>query len=117
MTFKADVWEEMYQAAQEGEKHEGDSDLIPFWCLGKDQSVKIERIVPKYPFSKDVAAYQRLITILSLYRLSMGQPRQEELIRSVLKSTPPAERERLKQLFINLSPFAAQREQAEEAAP
>ena len=111
MKFEKDVWEEMYKAAQEGVKQEGDSDLIPFWCLGKDQEVKIERIVPKYPFSKDVAAYQRLIAILSLYRLSMGQPRQEELLESVMKAVPEDDRDKLKQLFINLSPFSAKQEQ------
>lgn len=104
--FEHNVWNEMYQAAVDGEKKGGVSDLIPFWCFGKNQKVKIERIVPKYPCSKDEAAYERLITILSLYRLSMGQPRQEELLDHVLKDVPASKRGELKKLFINLSPFS-----------
>lgn len=106
LTFKENVWAEMYAAALAGEKSENVSELVPFWCFGKDQRVKIERIVPKYPCSRDEAAYQRLITILSLYRLSMGQPRQEELLEHVMKDVPESERAQLKRLFIDLSPFS-----------
>ena len=106
LTFKENIWTEMYAAALAGEKSERVSELVPFWCFGKDQRVKIERIVPKYPCSRDEAAYQRMITILSLYRLSMGQPRQEELLEHVMKDVPESERAQLKQLFIDLSPFS-----------
>ena len=108
-TFKKDIWNEMYEAARAGEKGDGVSDLVPFWCFGRNQEVKIERIVPKYPCSKDEAAYQRLVTILSLYRLSMGQPRQEELLEHVLKNMPESERGKLRELFLNLSPFETRR--------
>jgi hypothetical protein len=77
--------------------------LFPFWRLGELQSVKIERVVPQFPFSKDILKYERLIKILSLYRLSLGQPRQEEFIESILKSE--ISKEELDKLFINLSPF------------
>ena len=110
LTFKENIWTEMYAAALAGEKSERVSELVPFWCFGKDQRVKIERIVPKYPCSRDEAAYQRMITILSLYRLSMGQPRQEELLEHVMKDVPESERAQLKQLFINLSPFSRKQE-------
>ena len=110
LTFKENIWTEMYAAALAGEKSERVSELVPFWCFGKDQRVKIERIVPKYPCSRDEAAYQRLITILSLYRLSMGQPRQEELLEHVMKDIPESDRAQLKQLFIDLSPFSRKQE-------
>ena len=51
-----------------------------FWCLGGDYKYKIERIVPMYPMSMDVLKYERLIKILSLYRITLGQARQEELL-------------------------------------
>jgi hypothetical protein len=105
LTFRENVWEEMYAAASAGEKDRKVSELVPFWCFGKDQRVKIERIVAKYPCSRDEAVYQRLITILSLYRLSMGQPRQEELLEHVMKDIPEVDRTQLKRLFIDLSPF------------
>ena len=106
LQFKENVWTEMYAAALAGEKRGNLSELVPFWCFGKDQQVKIERIVPKYPCSRDEAAYQRLIAILSYYRLSMGQPRQEELLEHVMKNISESDKAQLKRLFIDLSPFS-----------
>ncbi len=58
------------------------SDLVPYWCLPDDfpYTAKIELIVPMYPMSKDKYRYDRLIEVLSLYRLTLGQLRQEELM-------------------------------------
>ena len=38
-----------------------------------------------YPMSKDEVNYERLIKILSLYRLTLGQARQEELLEYLFK--------------------------------
>ena len=101
--FYDDIWKEMFEAA-EAEKTSGQSDLVPYWCFGKDQSIKIERLVPMYPMSKDGITYERLIKILSLYRLTLGQARQEELLEYLFHEYEnPKE---LKKLFINLSPFS-----------
>ena len=62
-----------------------------------------------YPFSKDEPAYERLIKILNLYRLTLGQARQEELIEYVVKNRSDCED--LKQWFINLSPYFRNKEQ------
>lgn len=105
VVFKRDVWTEMFAAAEEA-KPQGESDLIPFWCLGKDQEVKIERILPLFPLSKDSVDYERLIKVLSLYRLTLGQARQEELLEYIFSNFDSKEQERLKQMFINLSPFS-----------
>ena len=104
---KKDVWHELFDYA----KHQScskQSDLVPFWCLPnveKDdhEMIKIERIVPQYPMSRDVNQYNRLIKILSLYRLSLGQPRQEELLEQLLNIC--SEENELNDFFINLSPF------------
>ncbi len=103
-----DIWEEMFDAAAKAEEGNGHSELVPYWCFGKNQSVKIERIVPMYPVSKDEATYERLIKILSLYRLTMGQARQEELLDYMFKEFE--DDEELKELFINLSPYSKQRD-------
>lgn len=100
--FKEDIWNEMFDAAQ-SERVDGQSELVPFWCFGKNQKIKIERIVPMYPMSKDEINYERLIKILSLYRLTLGQARQEELLEYLFKNCEDPEK--LKELFINLSPF------------
>ena len=103
--FESDIWTEMFDVAQ-AEKKPGQSDLVPFWCFGEGQEVKIERIVPMYPMSKDGISYERLIKILSLYRLTLGQARQEELLEYLFRECDdPAE---LKKLFIDLSPYSKQ---------
>jgi len=102
--FTRDVWEEMFEEASRVEKTEDSSDLIPYWGLQKtDDMVKIERIVPMYPFSRDGLAYERLIKILSMYRLTLGQARQEELLEYLFKNCDDPDK--LQELFINLSPF------------
>lgn len=103
--FNQDIWTEIFAAALEHEKSDHSSDLIPFWCLSDDKElIKIERIVPMYPLSRDMTTYQRLIKILSLYRLTLGQARQEELLEYIFKNCGD-ENEDLRSLFINLSPF------------
>jgi hypothetical protein len=101
--FKKDIWPEMFDNATKCEKGENSSDLIPFWCLSKNQDIKIERIIPIYPLSKDAGSYERLMKILSLYRLTLGQARQEDLLNYIFENFDDLER--LKELFINLSPF------------
>ncbi len=99
------IWEDIFAEAAKKEKRPQGSDLIPFWdLLPGDDLVKIERIVPMYPCSKDQPDYERLIQILSLYRLTLGQPRQEELLDSLIEKFAGKE-QRLKEFFINLSPF------------
>ena len=107
MEFKRDIWKEMFEAAN-AEKQDDQSELVPFWCFGKNQSVKIERLVPMYPMSKDEVNYERLIKILSLYRLTLGQARQEELLEYLFKEFKDTSG--LKKLFIDLSPFSKGKE-------
>ena len=101
--FYDDIWKEMFEAA-ESEKAPSQSDLVPYWCFGKDQSIKIERIVPMYPMSKDEITYERMEKILLLYRLTLGQARQEELLEYLFHEYKNPEE--LKKLFIDLSPFS-----------
>ena len=102
--FVKDVWKEMFEEASIQEKAGNSSDLIPYWGLQKtNDMIRIERIVPMYPFSRDELAYERLIKILSMYRLTLGQARQEELLEYLFKNCDNPEE--LKELFINLSPY------------
>ena len=103
--FKGDVWEELFLKASENEKDEGCSDLVPYWGLTDEKDmVRIERIVPIYPFSRDEIKYERLIKILSLYRLTLGQARQEELLDYIFKRIK-IDKKHVNELFVNLSPF------------
>ena len=103
--FEKDIWKEMFEIAVRDtkEKNQHSSDLIPFWGVPETEDmVKIERIVPMYPFSKDISAYERMIKILLHYRLTLGQARQEELLEYIVQNTEDGEE--LKKFFINLSP-------------
>lgn len=107
---KDNLWALMFERARRAEKEDGSSDLIPQWGLKESgQMIRIERVVPMYPMSRDEIAYQRLLRILSLYRMAMGQPRQEELLQTILQNTGGAEKdkaqEEIRKLFMNLSPF------------
>ena len=50
-----------------------------------------------------LAKYERLINILSMYRLTLGQPRQEELLDTI--QNEHISRVDLKELYMNLSPW------------
>ena len=110
-TFQEEsVWQEMFRRAEQAEKENGSSDLIPYWGLREkaDDLVPIERIVPMYPFSKDGLVYERMMKILSLYRLTLGQSRQEELLEYLFSHAECPEQ--FRKLFMNLSPFYRQKE-------
>lgn len=87
------------------EKSEGCSDLIPHWGLtdGEDL-VRIERVILAYPFSIEKERCRRLLKILSLYRMTLGQPHQEELLNAVMRKDG-GDLESWKHLFLQLSPF------------
>ena len=98
------IWEEMFDNAKKQEKKEGSSDLIPYWGLRDDSNlVKIERILPMYPFSRDIEQYEKMIKILSLYRLTLGQARQAELLEYILKNNDNYDE--FNKLFMTLSPY------------
>lgn len=101
--FEYDIWKEMFDFANSNEARKNQCELVPFWCLPGDTKVKIERIVPNYPFSKDYIKYERLNKILSLYRLSLGQGRQQELLEYLFNND--INKEDLEKLFMNLSPI------------
>lgn len=104
INFTKDIWKEMFREAKKVENHGEGSDLIPYWGLTEQEDmIKMERIVPMYPFSRDGFAYERLIKILSLYRLTLGQARQEELLEYIFKNCENMED--VRELFINLSPY------------
>lgn len=104
------TWDELFSMAYSNLKGMH-SDIVPYWCLPvaeltEEQRAKleyIERIVPLYPLSRDRYKYERLIKVLALYRMTLGQPRQEELL-SLLKNMHLSD-EQLKELTIDLCPY------------
>ena len=104
------TWDELFSLAYSNLKGTH-SDIVPYWCLPvaeltEEQQAKleyIERIVPLYPLSRDRYKYKRLIKVLALYRMTLGQPRQEELL-NLLKNMHLSD-EQLKELTIDLCPY------------
>ena len=84
-------------------------DLVPYWSIPQDmlnaidgsEMEAIESIVPLYPLSMDYDKYRHMESVLRLYRLTMGQPRQEELLELFKDMT----KEDIDQLLFNLSPI------------
>ena len=76
-----DVWTELFEKSKSASTT---TDLIPFWHT-PDGDAQIERVVPSMPFSTDINRLDEILRILSLYRLSFGQPRQQELVENLLR--------------------------------
>jgi hypothetical protein len=92
-----DPWYAMFLAAVDA-RTEPD-DLTPFWVYAPEGGAKIERYVPATPLSKETARYARLLRTVGAYRMVIGQPRQEDLLRYL-----GSEATRLSKLRIDLSP-------------
>jgi len=105
--FENDPWLEMFSQAYDQERSGQTSDLVPFWSLTSNLDQRhiynIQRFVFLYPMSKDGLRYERLMKILSLYRLSLGQARQEELLEYLFENE--INQRELNDLFMNLSPY------------
>jgi hypothetical protein len=103
-----DIWEELFNIALEKESTStGKPQILPFWYTESQKDIKIERIVPLFPLSKDVTHYKEMISLLTLYRLTFGQPRQEELLKSF--KDLGNDKEKLTEIYdkylLNLSPI------------
>ena len=103
------TWNEMFDMARTEAKDKGFCELVPYWSIPQDMLKSIaetdreyiESIVPLYPLSMDYDRYRHMKSVLRLYRLTMGQPRQEELLES-FKDMPA---EDIDKLLFNLSPI------------
>ncbi len=104
----ADVWDELFKIAEKKESTEtGKPQIVPFWYTESSDNIRIERIVPLFPLSKDVIRYNKIISLLTLYRLTFGQPRQEELIKSFTALVDDDQKlnEIYTKFLLNLSPI------------
>jgi len=103
---KTHLWDYLYDLAETEEgKKMNKCQLVPFWHI-EGAGINIERIIPLIPFSREVSRLEKLLATLTLYRLTFGQPRQEELVEALYKENKQeiinAVREKL---MINLSPI------------
>lgn len=104
----ADPWEQLFAVAAEKERNaKGKCDLIPYWHVEAEQSPRIERVVPLYPFSLDQSRLNHILRTLAIYRLAFGQPRQAELVDHLLERnfSPEELQTVMDRLVIDLSPM------------
>ena len=73
-------WRAAFSAAVRASEANADQlgEYAPWWVYPGPAA--IERIVPHYPLSRDIDRYDRLRDALALYRLTLGQPRQEDMV-------------------------------------
>lgn len=74
----SDVWVDLFDAAEAAEP-EDSVGLSPFWIY--PGAAKVWRFIPAMPLSREKRQLSRLQRTLGAYRLVLGQPRQEELVK------------------------------------
>jgi len=91
---------------------------VPYWHVDFS-GVKIERIIPMYPFSRDQGKLDKILKTLAIYRLAFGQPRQVELIEHLLaKDFSPQEIGLIRQkLLIDLNPINDRQHKGQHLLP
>jgi len=83
------------------DRPEGQTMIHPYWIFPVDGGYQIERYIPALPLSREAHSYRRLMRTVGAYRLAIGQPRQEDLLRYLGDKA-----EALGDLCIDLSPQA-----------
>jgi hypothetical protein len=101
---EGDPWKAMFVAAAAA--GDADGEIAPYWVFNPPGSTaRIERHIPVLPFSSDASKLQRLLKALATYRLSFGQPRQEELVQYLAGRIPEDDLpEIVKRLKVDLTP-------------
>jgi len=109
--ISSDIWERLFELADRHERQDrGKCELVPYWHVETD-SIKIERVVPLYPYSSDQARLTKILKTLAVYRLAFGQPRQAELVEHLLEHefSEDEMKQILDNLMIDLSPISLER--------
>jgi hypothetical protein len=66
---------------------------------------RVDRFVPLHAFSKEIEKHKELLRVLTFYRLTFGQPRQEELIMALSGKNPGPTNDALQKLMLSLIPL------------
>ncbi|MET0886343.1 MAG: helicase-related protein, partial [Mycetocola sp.] len=69
-------WASAFEAA--AASHPDLGEFSPFWVYPGDS--KVERQLATFPLSRDIEKLARLKASLTLYRLTLGQPRQQDML-------------------------------------
>lgn len=76
------AWRAAFDAASETESEAGH--FSPWWVY--PGTTQVQRVLMQYPLSKDIEKYDQLRSSLTLYRLTLGQPRQEDMVEMLQRN-------------------------------
>ena len=93
-------WAALYDLGRDERENLGE--LAPHWVY--PGPARIRRVVLPYPLSSDETRYQRLKDDLALYRLTFGQPRQEDLLEILKRNGVQHDPARIEELRLRLAP-------------
>ncbi|WP_067196409.1 NUDIX domain-containing protein [Microbacterium sp. XT11] len=79
------AWDAAFAAAES----EATDQFSPWWVY--DGEARIHRRIAAFTLSRDHDKYERLLDALTLYRLTLGQPRQEDMLRLMRQNGVEAE--------------------------
>jgi hypothetical protein len=96
----ANPWDAAYELGLDERERLGE--LAPHWVY--PGPAKIHRTVLPFPLSTDATRYRRLKNNLALYRLTFGQPRQEDLLEILERRDVQHDPERADELRLRLRP-------------
>jgi hypothetical protein len=98
----SDPWAALYELGHDERENLGE--LAPHWVYPGPSRIR-RRVLP-YPLSSDEALYRRLKDDLALYRLTFGQPRQEDLLEILRRNGVQHDQARIDELRLRLAPPA-----------
>jgi hypothetical protein len=93
-------WSAAYEFADDASELYGD--FAPHWVY--PGPARIERHVAPYPLSVDSQRLERVKDDLALYRLTLGQPRQEDMLSLLARRQIHLDAELMDQMRIDLTP-------------
>lgn len=97
-SHEEDPWDAAYRLAND--EHERLGEFAPHWVYPGLAS--IERHVAPYALSSDETRLQRIRRDVALYRLTFGQPRQEDMLQLIRQNYPSADDSDLGTLTLDL---------------
>lgn len=93
-------WDQLYELAKDRQAEF--DDFSPGWVYPGPHH--IERHVAPFAFSTDLERYERMKRDVARYRLTFGQPRQEDMLNLMERRGVLADPESLQRFRINLAP-------------
>jgi hypothetical protein len=93
-------WSRLYELSTDHQAELGD--FSPGWVYPGPH--RIERHISPFPFSTDVDRYDRMKRDVALYRLTFGQPRQEDMLDVLRRRGVDADPEAIRDFRIDLAP-------------